>query len=584
MQEETMLCGKVSGHDVTVRYDSQDGPSFFIEIRLSSGRTLRQRIPHDETSPPDSQDHSATISTMKRRQPEGEGRTRGDRTKHVKRMRMISADVFPSDLDSNLEVEVEENINSVLPPEVLSMILGMASSSSGRVMSIVGSFVCRLWRQLLHHHLPVQGKYYRAADKFTTLLTKQGWLSLLQWARQQGCKWDEEVCSSAAKIGRLDILKWARAKGCLWNGVTCLNAAREGHMEILKWAREAGCNWTELTASAAAWGGHGEVLKWLKANGCPWGSNVVEALAGSGNLELLKWAVKEEGPHKLDAYCFYSAVSGGNIEMLEWLKANVCDMSQDLNFCNAAARKGNVKVLEWLLAEGFPLTHKAKEEAIKEGHLEMLKWLLGHGCSSNFKHDYELAAKHRNSEVFKWLVEQQKSRWNEEVSECAASMGDLEVLKWLREEGCPWNDENVVFAAVTNGHFEMLKWANQIGCRWPDLDPWTLLTKTWPTAQGREVLQWIYDQDHFCDTNDFVSSAVGQGNLAALQWSHQMGMRGTSLDCKIAAEQGRLDLLKLLRRVGTPWDRSVLDEAVKRKNLKMLKWIFLHGGAELTKE
>ena len=28
----------------------------------------------------------------------------------------------------------------------------------------------------------------------------------------------------------------------------------------------------------------------------------------------------------------------------------------------------------------------------------------------------------------------------------------------------------------------------------------------------------------------------------------------------------------------------MLDEAVKREDLKMLKWIFLHGGAQLTKE
>ena len=67
--EETMLRGRVSGHDVTVRYDAEDGPSFFVEIQLSSGRTLRQRILHAETSPQDPQDYPSSISTLKRKQP-----------------------------------------------------------------------------------------------------------------------------------------------------------------------------------------------------------------------------------------------------------------------------------------------------------------------------------------------------------------------------------------------------------------------------------------------------------------------------------------------------------------------------------
>jgi murein DD-endopeptidase MepM/ murein hydrolase activator NlpD len=39
-------------------------------------------------------------------------------------------------------------------------------------------------------------------------------LELLQWARAQGCPWDEEICALAAEGGHLEILQWARDQGC----------------------------------------------------------------------------------------------------------------------------------------------------------------------------------------------------------------------------------------------------------------------------------------------------------------------------------------------------------------------------------
>lgn len=72
---------------------------------------------------------------------------------------------------------------------------------------------------------------------FTSRIAENGWLSLLQWARQNKFWMNEGVCSAAAKIGRLDILQWATENGA-WVLVTaCKNAAEEGHIEILKWLK-----------------------------------------------------------------------------------------------------------------------------------------------------------------------------------------------------------------------------------------------------------------------------------------------------------------------------------------------------------
>ena len=77
------------------------------------------------------------------------------------------------------------------------------------------------------------------------------------------------------KNGHLSLLKWARENGsvgisgCYWNEWTCAGAAAYGHLEVLKWARENGCDWNSDTCSFAAWNDHLEVLQWARENGCP---------------------------------------------------------------------------------------------------------------------------------------------------------------------------------------------------------------------------------------------------------------------------------------------------------------------------
>jgi hypothetical protein len=37
---------------------------------------------------------------------------------------------------------------------------------------------------------------------------------VLQWARANGCPWDEGTCAAAARGGHTEALAWARKKGC----------------------------------------------------------------------------------------------------------------------------------------------------------------------------------------------------------------------------------------------------------------------------------------------------------------------------------------------------------------------------------
>jgi hypothetical protein len=136
-----------------------------------------------------------------------------------------------------------------------------------------------------------------------------GHLEFLQWARENGCPWDEWTCSNAALNGHLKVLKWARENGCTWDYKTCYSAARKGHLEILQWARQNGCPWNESTCSGAAMFGHLKVLQWARSNGCPWDELTLTWAKRGGHLEVMQWACKRLSMEKAD---FLRSLSNGS--------------------------------------------------------------------------------------------------------------------------------------------------------------------------------------------------------------------------------------------------------------------------------
>ncbi|CAN0438640.1 unnamed protein product, partial [Ectocarpus fasciculatus] len=48
------------------------------------------------------------------------------------------------------------------------------------------------------------------------------------------------LCEKAAYNGHLEVLQWARNNGCPWDEKTCSWAAGNGHLEVLQWARNNG--------------------------------------------------------------------------------------------------------------------------------------------------------------------------------------------------------------------------------------------------------------------------------------------------------------------------------------------------------
>ena len=104
----------------------------------------------------------------------------------------------------------------------------------------------------------------------------------------------KEILRVATFVRSVSILAWARENGCLWNARTFNAAAAGGHLEVLQWARANGCPWVEGTCGEAAKGGDLDVLQWAHSNGCPWNEWTCTNAANGGHLEVLLWARARE--------------------------------------------------------------------------------------------------------------------------------------------------------------------------------------------------------------------------------------------------------------------------------------------------
>ena len=114
-----------------------------------------------------------------------------------------------------------------LPIELNWMILEYVDEP----MKVVTKFVCKSWGNISSTNPKMIMKY--AAEN--------GYLTVLQWAKANGCPWDRWTCASAARNGHLAVLQWARANDCPWDELTCVFAAENGHLEALQWARANDC-------------------------------------------------------------------------------------------------------------------------------------------------------------------------------------------------------------------------------------------------------------------------------------------------------------------------------------------------------
>ena len=144
----------------------------------------------------------------------------------------------------------------------------------------------------------------------------------LKYIYDQGCPWDKNISSNAAKYGQLDCLKYLRENNCPWDKWTCSYAAKYGNLDCLKYAYENGCPWDKEICEAASSNGHLDCLKYAHENGCPWNEYTCAKAAINGHLDCLKYAHENNCPW--DEYTCLYAAKNGHLDCLKYARENGC--------------------------------------------------------------------------------------------------------------------------------------------------------------------------------------------------------------------------------------------------------------------
>jgi hypothetical protein len=227
-------------------------------------------------------------------------------------------------------------------------------------------------------------------------LAAHGRLTVLQWARAQGCPVEDEIEHArghAARTGHLPVLQWlydvvennedddddeSDGDGDDDNVATAEQAAKGGQVAVLEWLRDRrGCAFADARlCELAAEQGQQAAVQWLRANGCEWDERACYAAAHGGHLALLQWLRSEGCPW--DRRTCSNAAHGGHLEVLQWARANGCPW--DESTCTDAAFGGRLDVLQWARANGCPWDSHTIHAAEEEGHDEVAQWLRASGC------------------------------------------------------------------------------------------------------------------------------------------------------------------------------------------------------------
>jgi hypothetical protein len=353
------------------------------------------------------------------------------------------------------------------------------------------------------------------------------------------------ACQQAAQTDQRAVLRWAGEGRSASDALVLATAARHGQLALLQWLLDPPASHPASSflavAEAAAQGGHLEVLRWARPRLTP--GHAPEALvadaAAGGHLPALEWLLDQGFPS--DESCCEAAAREGQLGALQLLRARGCEWDYDTT--TAAAEHGRTEALRWALAQGCPHDDNLlAPNAAGAGSAETLEMLWRGGHPVNARDCYFHAAQHGHLEVFQWLASR-GIPMRRSVLGYSASNGDLHVLKWAREQGHPWH-KNTCIAAAAAGRLEVLQWAADSGCP--------------------------------IDAPDVCNYAAKNGHLECVIWAHRRGAPLPWDICILAATAGRLDLLKMGRRLGYPW-LTTACAAGAAGHMSVLQWAHAQG-------
>lgn len=321
----------------------------------------------------------------------------------------------PSVKDTNYfafgAIQIAADLSIALPSDLWMSIFALLSVEPHQVWWRILSEVSKHTNHSLKLYLKhIQFARFHSSSTIAEYLAGEGYLSCLQYAHENGARWDVTTCMNA----NLDCLKYAHENACEWNELTCYYSALHNRVDCLKYAHEHGCEWTYTTAFAAAKNNHLECLKYCYENGCPRApqyantyydtSSVMSTAASNGSLDCIKYLHEQQGESWTEALLIVMT-KYGHLDCIKYAIQRGCPYNKE-TICSFAA--DDLECLIYFHEKGHPWDI-ASTGAARHGNIDCLKYIHEHGGE--------------------WL--------GDEIT-MAYRFGALECLKYAFENGCPF--------------------------------------------------------------------------------------------------------------------------------------------------
>ncbi|GFR40476.1 hypothetical protein Agub_g1039 [Astrephomene gubernaculifera] len=424
----------------------------------------------------------------------------------------------PSCIWPQLLPELEKHIISFLPPNEVACTVRLINKAAAAQFRGPGYTTVKLSSHVPPHAFKEQWERPGAMRG----LTHRQRQALQMLTARSGSLPNLQV---AVAVTGIPYRKW-----CVGYTSVAHAAAEAGQLEMCQWLVQQQGYPVHDVIEGAAGAGQWAICKWGLANGCPWSPDLVYAAARGGHVGLMEWLLQlclAEGVNVWSKMLLETAAVGCELHTLQRLYCDWVGEQQTLldldakDIVAAAARSSTPDwqdKLVWLEAQGFPGTDACWSAASCPDALERLRWLRGQGyplghCVA------VVAARRGNVEVLHYLLLSEGIKPSSECGREAAGCGSLGALALLHAHGCQMNVETVG-AAAREGHLHVVVW---------------------------------------------LVETLG----AALQ----LGAEGLSS----AAYSGNLELLRLLRERGCPWDRDTIRCAARSGCEEVLEWLVERG-------
>eukprot|EP00953_Heterococcus_sp_UTEX-ZZ885_P023698 13014-Heterococcus_DN1.PRE.1 len=213
----------------------------------------------------------------------------------------------------------------------------------------------------------------------------------IQYLHAEACPIDQSVYFAAARPGHVHVLQSLRELDCAWDSAQlCRQAASNGYVPVLQWAKQQGAVFTEDTMHCAAAQGHTAVCEYLLAEQCPCSETACIAAALRCQLDTLQLLIEHGCPFAADTL-YAMAARGGHVSVLNYLQ-KIGLTASSLALMGSLIIAGSLSHLaaaQWLRAQGveWPLILSMPVEDSESNEMKLwegavLEWARAEGCTS----------------------------------------------------------------------------------------------------------------------------------------------------------------------------------------------------------